>query len=173
MLFTIVLSLFLVQASALECNMACPMNLDMHCGSDGVTYSNLCALEVENCMTRSNVQVVSAGECPEPKEVEEVEECMVFCHRNLDPVCGTDGITYSNACLLKAKACESRSDLQIAQMGECQVEEEIDSSCIIPCQFIRDPVCGTDGQTYGNQCAMETEACLQRSMLQVAHKGEC
>ena len=36
-----------------------------------------------------------------------------------DPVCGSDGVTYSNACELEVEKCHEKPDLTIASQGEC------------------------------------------------------
>ena len=33
-----------------ECDLACQLNYDPVCGSDGSTYNNMCALKAANCL---------------------------------------------------------------------------------------------------------------------------
>lgn len=52
----------------------------------------------------------------------EAKNTACMCPRNLDPVCGTDGDTYSNPCLLEceAKTVHGRAiGLKMAHRGEC------------------------------------------------------
>ena len=45
-------------------------------------------------------------------------------------------------------------------------------SCVRPCTEDYRPKCGTDGNTYANQCFLETAICKDPS-LRLASDGEC
>lgn len=74
-----------------------------------------------------------------------------FCPNIYDPVCGSNGVTYSNGCYAE---CEGIYDYT---PGECQ--------CL--CPAIYNPVCGDNGLTYANACYAECDGVFSYT------SGEC
>ncbi|KAJ8036311.1 Serine protease inhibitor dipetalogastin [Holothuria leucospilota] len=89
-----------------------------------------------------------------------------FCTTEYDPVCGSDGQTYSNMCQFENAVCEN-PELVLANHGECEPECGSDF-----CTTEYDPVCGSDGQTYSNMCQFQNAVC-ENPELVLANHGEC
>ena len=186
---------------------ACVALFDPVCGCDGQTYSNACMaatvgvsvdyvgecadgpVEGEGC--ESNEDCRRGSYCSkEQGACDGVGECVdrpQACTRELRPVCGCDGLTYSNACVaasqgatidyvgecedLAEEGCETNRDCDAVSycakdggdcdgVGECRARPQI-------CPFNFDPVCGCDGQTYANACAAAAQG------VNVAARGDC
>ena len=65
------------------------------------------------------------------------------CPNDYRPVCGVDGQTYKNDCLLAKAGVNKRA------VGRCEMSSTCDH-----CPLENKPVCGMDGFTYLNVCIM-------------------
>merc|ERR1712121_480967 len=90
------------------------------------------------------------------------------CPKNYRPVCGSDGKTYPNLCVLKMVSCKDGNEsLVVAHTGKC-------AKTLKHCTREYNPVCGSDGKTYPNLCVLKVTACKDgNESLLVAHPGKC
>ncbi len=188
------------------------------CGCDGQTYGNACAASAAGTSVSSlgeceqppagnacgGLLGLSCAEgqfCDFPLDAicgaaDATGVCEVIpqaCTREFNPVCGCDGVTYSNGCIARSEG------VSVASLGECAPSEGAtcggllglscadsefcsfapEASCGAAdqtgvcsprpevCTQIFDPVCGCDGLTYGNACTAASAG------VSVASVGEC
>merc|ERR1712168_200201 len=101
--------------------------------------------------------------------------CHIRCHMHLRFVCGNDGKSYANECVMRRASCMKREALVAVHRGKCLVGEK---KCVIPCPKILAPVCGSDGKRYDNECTMRVAACKSAKAITVVrtkdeHCNEC
>ena len=153
-----------------ECPEVCPFNHKPVCGSDGETYSNKCLLEMARCKLPpgESLLIVSEGSC-----IKAPNRCPEVCPFNHKPVCGSDGETYSNKCLLEMARCKMQGgSLVIVREGACIKASD---RCSEVCPFNYAPVCGSDGKTYSNKCNLEVASCKTPpgKSLKLVSEGVC
>ncbi|TMW58871.1 hypothetical protein Poli38472_007016 [Pythium oligandrum] len=199
------------------------------CGTDGQTYSDICDFTTAACKAKSKNEALDKlfiGACD---DLDANPYCGLSCTADIDPVCGSDGLTYTNECVMLAGRCDIPSLMQ-AHAGKCKAsaprlrckavriklvhirtddeevdaseaedDEEVDASeaedgeevdaseaeddeevdadedseCEeVECPGIFDPICGSDDQTYSNDCFFSYAQC-QDPELTLKATGEC
>jgi len=108
----------------------CPPDYNPICGTDGVTYCNMCTLLL--CPGAGNPEYACVGECVDDKTCPE-------CTDDCTPVCGKLGTTrktFGNECLMQCAGAEFKWD------GDCCLDcPEIDAS-----------VCSSDFNVFKSEC---------------------
>lgn len=102
------------------------------CGSDNITYRNLCELN------KSFAVLKHPGRCILKPDANDPSQSVANCTEDFIPVCGEDGITYGNECRMKFRG------LQKAHDGVCGVDNfdaSIFSGKICACSYEWHPVC--------------------------------
>lgn len=126
-----------------ECRIYCPRVYEPVCGDDGVLYDNDCQLRLRNCLNGTNVREQFGA------------------NRMLAQVCHA-GVTYGNRDMFILAKCDAQRDGNKnardweATDGVCQLTRV--QRCNKACPMINDPICGSDGIRYANECVMESVA---------------
>ena len=114
-----------------------------------------------NCIKETTVQL--------PKSKRHIDCRLVLCSNSGPGVCGSDGVTYPNNCLLQ---CGSPKGTYKVNDGPCVTKPKppkIDCR-LVRCSNTGPGFCGSDGKTYPNKCQLQ---CSSPKGTKLVHKGPC
>ncbi|XP_033609084.1 agrin isoform X4 [Cryptotermes secundus] len=152
-----------------------------------IIYRGKCSSGVNPCVS---LLCKSGEECGIDKFGIAHCECPPQCEPVMRPVCGQDGRTYESQCEMRRAACMQKKLLEVKYTGSCGatgpcrshvcdygaqcVERGGRAECDCPvCPAEFDPVCGSDGISYGNECKLRLEACQHHREIAILYKGLC
>ncbi|XP_031519295.1 agrin isoform X2 [Papio anubis] len=177
------------------------------CGSDGADYPGECQLLRRACARQENVFKKFDGPCdpcqgalPDPSRSCRVNprtrrpEMLLrpeSCPARRAPVCGDDGVTYENDCVMGRSGAARGLLLQKVRSGQCQSRDQCPEPCRfnavclsrrgrprcscdrVTCDGAYRPVCAQDGHTYDSDCWRQQAECQQQRAIPSKHQGPC
>ncbi|KAM5248760.1 agrin [Ctenodactylus gundi] len=180
---------------------------DTVCGSDGANYPGECQLLRHACERQEDIFKKFDGPC-DPCQAALVDLSRVCrvnprtrrpemllrperCPPRHSPVCGDDGVTYENDCIMGRTGAARGLLLQKVRSGRCQPQDQCPEGCRfnavclsrrghprcscdrVTCDGAYKPVCAQDGHTYDNNCWRQQAECRQQRAIPVKHQGPC
>lgn len=183
------------------CSQQCSTNISNVCGTDEKTYDNVCILRKGACMQQKNISVAYNGTCDPCFNVKcnFGARCAVLggkgscvcdhkCPAVYRPVCGDNGATYGNLCVLRVTSCVKQMNITKAYNGTCNPCRSVTCkygarcvgqngkgicACNHSCPAVFAPICGDDVKTYGNPCLLNVSRCVGQRNVTIAYNGKC
>ncbi|CAF1438186.1 unnamed protein product [Rotaria magnacalcarata] len=188
------------------------------CGSNNMTFNTECAMEAWKCSNQQSALYKKYdGECQKdcrnvrcPHDtvcllVKNTGEPICYpkthCKPTLSPesVCGTDGITYPNICVMRLSPNRQGQTAELAHEGHCEnscrpglckpdercvYSKELRPVCI-RCQYSsrfilhsgecssKIPVCGDNGNSYKSYCSLLMAQCRKNLYIDIVGYDTC
>lgn len=150
LIFTLIFSIWtLVPGAAIHCDAEIKYKI---CSTEGKTYENQCLFgSTRNApLPIPPATILHGGEC-------DTEKPTCGCPSYYEPICGTDGRTWPNKCLLDCAKDKPQphfiTEIEMKHEGDCSLE----TPCTCGTESV-DLVCGTDNLTYKNKCVLDCVA---------------
>ncbi|NXF04588.1 IOVO protein, partial [Smithornis capensis] len=148
--------MYLMSGNTKTQTFSCPRDYSPVCGTNGRTYPNECSLcrdmLVSRFLDKKHDGRCVKVDCTGFLRPSNVNSFSVPCTMDYSPICGTNGITYRNKCHF-CNAVASGLEVNLQKYGQCF--ENIDCSQqkgVSMCTSEYNPICGSNGRTYGNKC---------------------
>lgn len=101
--------------------MPCPINERFLSDASNLTISRLSLTNklIFNAEPCEKTFCAWGAHCVNGPDGRALCQCPTHCPDNVDLVCGTDGKTYKNHCLLRVASCKARLHTRVEYAGEC------------------------------------------------------
>lgn len=123
------------------------------CGSNGQTYDSECHMRQESCLEKVNLTLLYEAKCDETSaQSTDLNE-----HQQSNDECSPDNCHYGGICVTERPL--GGLPRSVCQCVKCNKEE--------------DPICGSNGKSYANECELQFDSCKIQKAIYISHKGVC